>query len=150
MACLRGGVASRPAGRALAEEGEVIEPGREPVPLHDRLTQRRDHGVVEEDDGLTVEADQVMVTGIVEKLEAPDATAEVRLAQQAEITEELERAVDGRAVDGRGQRTEASMDLVGGEMLAGRERIEDRDSLRGHALAYPAQPAHRIRDIVIG
>jgi len=135
---LRGGVAPRPAGRALAEECEVIEPGREPVPLDDRLAQRRDHGVVEEDDGLTVEADQVMVAGIVEELESPDPAAKVGFAQQSKITKELERAVDSRAVDGRGQGTEAGVNLVGGEVLAERERIQDRDPLRGHALADAA------------
>src|SRR5688572_30457410 len=83
-------------------------------------------------------ADQVMMQ-IVDQLELPGPAAEVGHAHKPQIAEQVQRAVDRRAVDPRQERLDAGKDLVGSEMLSRSERPQDDQPLRCHALPHAAK-----------
>ena len=104
------------------------------------VAERRQHGVVEGIDGAAAVADQVVMALGVDQLELADAAAEVGLADQAEITKQLERAVDRRAVDRRQPALDAAQYLVGGNVLIRLQGAQDDEPLGGDALANGAEP----------
>ena len=118
----------------------MVDAGLEVVAVADGAAEGLDDLVGEDGDLAAVAADQMVMTPIAEELEVAGAAAEIGLAEQTEIAQELQRAVDGRAVDDRRQRFDPGEDLVRGEMLARGEDPEDQQPLRGNALTGGAQP----------
>src|SRR5262245_7946299 len=84
---------------------------------------------------------------LVDQLELTRAATKVGHADQTEVPEELQRAVDGRAIDRRQLRFDPGKDVVRREVLAGLERTQNDQPLRGGALPDTAQPLHQTADI---
>src|SRR4051812_17991873 len=84
-------------------------------------------------------ADQVVVR-FVDQLELPRAAAQVSHADEPKIAEELQRAIDGQTIDRRQLWFDSRKDVVRREMLAGLQRAENDQPLRGRSLPDPAQP----------
>src|SRR5215207_7350228 len=124
---------------AETEDRQMIDGRRKTVAGADAVSQRIDQGIIQLQDRAAAVADQVMMQ-IVDQLELPGPAAEVGHAHQPQIAEQLQRAVDRRAVDPRQERLDPGEDLVGGEMLTRSERRQDDQPLRRDALPDAAQP----------
>src|SRR6476619_1022093 len=85
-----------------AEDRQVPDVHDERVLLTEPLSQRRQHIRVNGDDAVTIPADQMEVLVLGHRVVRRGAVAQMGVAHQAELLEDLQRAVDGRHVDRRG------------------------------------------------
>src|SRR5262249_33443989 len=85
-------------------------------------------------------ADQVLMETLVGAVVLGDAVVEVGVRHQAEILEQLQGAIDGRDVDLREARRDASVDGLDRDVsIDFLDCLEDELALRRHALATSPQ-----------
>jgi hypothetical protein len=90
------------------------------------------------DDSVTIQADEVIVLRFIQKVRIVKSlvSAEIDLAQQIAIHEQLKGAINGRAGDGAVQLAGLFKQLVGVEMIVGGEGgLDDDFTLLGAAQA---------------
>ena len=105
-----------------------------------RVAQRSSSDIrVNRDDAVAIPADQVEVLVVGDRVVRRRAVAEVRVPDQAELLEDLERAVDGGDVDRRGLLAHPRQHLVGGGVAEGVDRAQDQLALRGQPVALLPQ-----------
>src|SRR3954465_8974405 len=131
--------ASPPAGRADTEDGEVTGVDGEPVlgrdPAHRTLDDLCRHLL----DASALPADEVEVVRVVGGVVGRRAVAEMGVGDEAELLEQLERAIDGRDVDAAGGAAYPLGDLVGGGVAERGDGLEDELALRGEPVAARAE-----------
>src|SRR5215213_10130003 len=106
----------------------------ETVPLAHRLAERFHQRVVHLGHKTALLADQMVMAGTAKKLEMAHAAAEVGFANQADVAEEFQRAVDRRSVERGYERLDPRINLVRGEVLTGLgEGGQNQQTLSSHA-----------------
>ena len=134
-ASLRGFLATR---SAPAEEGQVVDAGVEAVAVRDRGAEGGDQAVFEFAHRAAVAADEVMMAAVAQ-FEVADAAAEIGFADEPEVAEQFERAIDGGAIDAGQGGGDPGQEVVGRDVFAGPQRGEDRQALGGGTLPKLAQ-----------
>jgi hypothetical protein len=137
------------ADGAVAEQRQVIDAGSETVSPADAFPQRF-HEVVIELHHVAATMTDEMVVRLVDQLELTRAATQVGHADETEVAEALEGAVDRRTVDRRELRFNASKDFVRRKMLARLERTKDDQSLWRGPLPDTAQPFHQTANAPLG
>src|ERR1700750_277549 len=120
-----------PAVGAAPEHGQVRDVRLEPVPRVERPGERRDlvrAGFVDLPAAL---ADQVYVAGVAGQVVRGRAVVQVRVGDEAEAVQQLQRPVDGGDVDALGGLLHAGRDLFWRRVAQPGDRLEDQLALRG-------------------
>ncbi len=116
----------------------MVNAGDEAIVGSDTLAQGGDGGVREFPLVAAAAADE-MVVALFSQLIFAGAVAEIGLADEAEITEEFQIAVDGAAIEPGDAAFDTGEDFVGGEVPPLLQCAEDDEPLRGGALADGAE-----------
>ena len=127
----------RVAGGAVAEEGEVLDTGREVVAGRDGVAEGLNQGVVQVEDGAAAVANQVVMPRFPQKFELADAVPEVGLGHEPGVAKSLQGPIDGRAGDGGHADLDPGEDLVGREVAPLFPRLQDDESLGRHPMPGP-------------
>ena len=137
------------AGGTGAENRQVVYTSTEAVLGGDALPHRGDNIIGQFPLLAAGSADEVVVA-FLDELVFAGAAAEIGLADQAEITQEFEVAVDGAAVEAGDGSLDAGVDLIGGEVPPLLQCAKDDQTLRGGALADRAQAPGEVLPIASG
>src|SRR4051794_17759364 len=132
----RGAAGAQPVQREVREAHVVAELGADQLPSGIELP-RLGLG-----DAAALLADQVLVLALTDERVQPRAVAEMDVADDAELFEALEGAVDGRELDRRAADL-AARDLLGRDQTVGREQRPQHEAARRREPAAVA-PDHRL------
>lgn len=114
----------------------------ESVLIGDALGEELDAVVAEYLEAAARDTAQMIVLGLVAGgLEAQESLAEVALDDEPALDQDVERAIDGGGSHPGASRAESVRDLLGGEVVVGREQeFRDRQALRSDGKISLAQP----------
>jgi hypothetical protein len=137
---LSGWVGVSPAAAANPEDRQVLNLDMKPVFVVRERPHRIQEGVGEIEYGSTVSADQVMVAALAQQLVLGMPPTQLRLTDQVQGLQEVQRSVDGRDVQIGVGRTNGLVDLFCADVtLALGDGFEDHHALGGKSISYLLQ-----------